>query len=84
MRGESRELSSADEWQRIAAHRRHAFRFYTIAIVFVVFMAETTFFYAWGAVFGELRFYGLVVMGMFSVPFCVGLYYGWMKGGLEW
>jgi NADH-quinone oxidoreductase subunit A len=84
VRGERRELSSADEWQRIAAHRRHAFRFYTIAIVFVVFLAETSYFYAWGAVFRELRLYGLIVVATFSLPFIVGLYYGWMKGGFEW
>ena len=84
VRGESRGLSSADEWQRIAAHRRHAFRFYTVAIVILVFVAETPYFYAWGAVFGELRFYGLAVMSIFALPFAVGLYYGWMKGGLEW
>jgi NADH-quinone oxidoreductase subunit A len=84
VRGESRALSSADALQRIAAHRHHAFRFYTIAIVFVVFTAETTFFYAWGAVFGVLGLYGVVAMAVFTLPFAVGLYYGWMKGGLEW
>ena len=84
VRGEPRALTSADEWQRIAAHRRYAFRFYTIAIVFLLFMAQTIFFIAFGAAFDALRLYGLAALALFSLPFAVGLYYGWMKGALEW
>ena len=39
---------------------------------------------AWGALFGELGWYGYVAMLVFTVPLVVGLVYEWMKGALEW
>ena len=72
------------EQQIVSPRRRYAVKFYLVAILFVVFDVEAIFFYPWGAVFLELRWFGFVAMFVFSVPLVVGLAYEWMKGGLEW
>ena len=59
-------------------------RYYIYALLFVVFDVEAVFFYPWGAVFTELRWFGFGAMFVFTVPLVVGLAYEWMKGGLEW
>jgi NADH-quinone oxidoreductase subunit A len=64
--------------------RRIAVKFYLVAILFVVFDVEAIYFYPWGAVFRELGWFGFGAMAVFSVPLVVGLFYEWMKGGLEW
>jgi NADH-quinone oxidoreductase subunit A len=64
--------------------RRHAVKFYMVAILFVVFDVEAIFFYPWGAVFRELGWFGFAAMAVFTVPLIVGFVYEWMKGGLEW
>lgn len=65
-------------------HHRIAVKFYLVAILFVVFDVEAIYFYPWGAVFRELGWFGFGAMAVFSVPLVVGLFYEWMKGGLEW
>ena len=82
--GEREPEDPLDEWERIAVHRREAFPFYVSAIVILVFCAETTFFFAFGAVFEVLGGYGLFALGIFCLPLLVGLLYGWRKGGFEW
>jgi len=64
--------------------RRIAVKFYLVAILFVIFDVEAIYFYPWGAVFRELGWFGFSAMAVFSVPLVVGLFYEWMKGGLEW
>ena len=72
------------EQQIVSPRRRYAVKFYLVAILFVVFDVEAIFFYPWGAVFTELRWFGFGAMFIFTVPLVVGLAYEWMKGGLEW
>ena len=72
------------EHQIVSPRRRYAVKFYLVAILFVVFDVEAVFFYPWGAVFTELRWFGFGAMFFFTVPLVVGLAYEWMKGGLEW
>ena len=72
------------EQQIVSPRRRYAVKFYLVAILFVVFDVEAIFFYPWGAVFSELRWFGFGAMALFTVPLVVGLAYEWMKGGLEW
>ena len=67
-----------------AAGGRFRVQFFLIAILFVVFDVEAIFFYPWGAVFTELGWYGYVAMFVFTIPLAVGLFYEYMKGGLEW
>ncbi|MEZ4215111.1 MAG: NADH-quinone oxidoreductase subunit A [Myxococcota bacterium] len=64
--------------------RRFAVKFYLVAILFVVFDVEATYFYPWGAVFRELGMQGVVAMALFAVPLVAGLAYEWAKGALEW
>jgi NADH-quinone oxidoreductase subunit A len=72
------------EKQIVSPRRRYAVKFYMVAILFVVFDVEAIFFYPWGAVFQELSWFGFIGMLVFTIPLAVGLFYEWMKGGLEW
>ena len=68
----------------VSPHRRLAVKFYMVAILFVVFDVEAIYFYPWGAVFHDLGWFGFGAIAVFTVPLAVGLFYEWMKGGLEW
>ncbi|UCE87286.1 MAG: NADH-quinone oxidoreductase subunit A [Deltaproteobacteria bacterium] len=72
------------EKQIVSPHQRFSVKFYLVAILFVIFDIEALFFYAWGALFGQLGWHGYVAMLVFAVPLVVGLVYEWMKGALEW
>jgi len=64
--------------------RRIAVKFYLVAILFVIFDVEAIYFYPWGAVFQDLGWFGFGAMAVFTLPLAVGLFYEWMKGGLDW
>lgn len=66
------------------AIRRIPVKFYRVAVLFILFDIEVIFFLPWAVVFRDLRFYGLVVMGVFFFVLTVGLIYEWKLGGLEW
>ena len=68
---------------------RFDMRFYTIALVFVIFDVEIAFLFPWAKVFqsylkegngGIALFEGLI----FIVILFIGLIYVWVKGDLEW
>jgi len=68
---------------------RFDMRFYTVALVFIVFDVEIAFLFPWAKVFqsflaegngGIALFEGLV----FIVILFIGLIYVWAKGDLEW
>ena len=63
---------------------RSAVKFHLVAILFVVFLVETVFFYLWGVVFSETGLAGLIAISLFTLPLVVGLVYEWAKGALEW
>ena len=67
---------------------RFNFRFYTIALIFVIFDVEVVFLFPWAASFGVLsRDFGgfvLLEMGVFVGILLVGWLYAWRKGALEW
>ena len=81
---EKQEPFECGETQIVSPRRRHAVKFYMVAILFVVFDVEAIFFYPWGAVFQELGWFGFGAMFVFTIPLAIGLIYEWMKGGLEW
>ncbi len=81
---EKQEPFECGESQIVSPRRRYAFKFYLVAILFVVFDVEAIFFYPWGAVFQELGWFGFWAMFVFTIPLAIGLIYEWMKGGLEW
>lgn len=59
-------------------------RFYTIALVFLIFDVEVAFILPWAKVFRELGLYSFVEMFIFILILLVGLAYIWAKGDLEW
>jgi NADH-quinone oxidoreductase subunit A len=64
------------------------FRYYTFALIFVVFDVEVVFIFPWAASFGLLSAqFGLFVlleMLVFVGILVLGWLYAWRKGALEW
>jgi NADH-quinone oxidoreductase subunit A len=81
---EKQEPFECGEHQIVSPKQRYAVKFYLVAILFVVFDVEAVFFYAWGALFQELGWFGFASMTIFTIPLVVGLVYEWQKGALEW
>ncbi len=67
---------------------RFNFRYYTFALIFVIFDVEVVFLFPWAASFGALsRQFGLFVlieMLVFVGILVVGWLYAWRKGALRW
>ncbi len=68
---------------------RFDIRFYTVALIFLIFDVEVTFLYPWALVFKPLREAGsgLFVFAevfLFLLILGVGLIYCWRKGDLDW
>lgn len=71
---------------------RFDMRFYTMALVFLIFEVEVAFMFPWAAVFKRLRDWGgsehgmfvFIEMAAFVLVLAVGLVYCWRKGDLDW
>ena len=71
---------------------RFDMRFYTMALVFLIFEVETVFMYPWAAVYKRLRDLGgeahggfaLLEIVVFIAILGVGFVYVWAKGDLDW
>lgn len=68
---------------------RFDIRFYTVALMFVVFDIEVALLFPWGAVFRDMVDQGLgglafVEAAAFIVILMVGLAYVWARGDIEW
>jgi NADH:ubiquinone oxidoreductase subunit 3 (subunit A) len=59
-------------------------RLFLLAVLFVVFEIAAMLLYPWAAVFTEVSWFGYGAILVFSLPLGVGLFYQWLKGGLEW
>ena len=59
-------------------------RFYLVAILFIIFDLEITFFIPWALVLDELGAFGLLAMIVFVLELVIGFIYLWKKGALEW
>jgi NADH-quinone oxidoreductase subunit A len=81
---EKQEPFECGEKQIVSPKQRYAVKFYMVAILFVIFDVEAIYFYPWAAMFTELSWFGFGAMAVFTIPLAVGLFYEWMKGGLEW
>ena len=66
------------------AVRRLSVRFYLTAMLFIIFDVEAVFFYPWAVLLRELKWYGLIEMGIFIGILLVALAHVWRKGGLDW
>lgn len=68
---------------------RFDIRFYTVALIFLIFDVEVTFLFPWAVVFKELREagFGLFLFAevfLFLLILGVGFIYCWRKGDLDW
>ena len=67
---------------------RFNFRYYTFALIFVIFDVEVVFIFPWAASFGvmsrEFGAFVLVEMAVFVAILVVGWLYAWKKGALQW
>ena len=59
-------------------------RYYLVAILFIIFDLEITFFIPWALVLDELGAFCLLAMIVFVLELVVGFIYLWKKGALEW
>src|ERR1700682_2764361 len=66
------------------ARRRLPVGFYLTAMLFIVFDVEAIFVYPWAVILRDLKFQGLVEMGIFVGILALTLVYVWRKGALEW
>ena len=71
------------------ARIRYNFRFYTVALTFIIFEAEILFMFPWAIIFGDevaagngfITFIkGIIFIGILAL----GLAYAWAKGDLDW
>ena len=60
------------------------FRYYSIALLFVIFDVETVFIYPWAIRFKQLGLFAFIEMMIFMLILVVGFVYAWRKHGLEW
>jgi NADH-quinone oxidoreductase subunit A len=63
---------------------RFPVKYYSTAMLFIVFDIEIIFLYPWAVAFDKLGVFGLVEMFLFVVTVLVAYAYVWRRGGLEW
>lgn len=61
-----------------------SFRFYLIALAFIIFDVEAIFLFPWAVVFHEMKAVAFVEMGIFIIILLFGLAYIWRNGDLNW
>jgi NADH-quinone oxidoreductase subunit A len=59
-------------------------RFYTVALIFLIFDVEVVFLFPWAVIYKELGFFAFVEMVIFLAILILGFAYAWAKGDLEW
>ena len=60
------------------------FRYYTYALLFVIFGVEVIFIYPWAVRFNRMPLFALIEMVVFILILVVGWVYAWRKQDLEW
>jgi len=63
---------------------RFDMRFYSIALIFVIFDVEIAFLFPWAVVFKEMGTIALIEGVIFILVLFLGLVYVWAKGDLDW
>lgn len=66
------------------AHQRFDVRYYTVAMLFVLFDIEAVFMYPWAVVYDRIGLYGLIEMILFVALLLVAYAYAWRRGALDW
>ena len=59
-------------------------RYYLIAILFIIFDLEITFFLPWALALDSLGMFGIAAMFVFVVELVIGYFVIWKRGALEW
>jgi NADH-quinone oxidoreductase subunit A len=67
-----------------SARVRFPIKFYTVAMLFILFDIEAIFLYPWAVVHRWLGWFGLIEMGIFVSILAVGYIYVWKRGALQW
>lgn len=65
------------------AQQRFDVRYYTVAMLFVLFDIEAIFLYPWAVVYDRIGLYGLIEMVLFIVLLLGAYAYAWRKGALD-
>jgi NADH:ubiquinone oxidoreductase subunit 3 (subunit A) len=60
------------------------FRYYLVALIFVVFDVEVVFLYSWAVAFPQQLVVGFVEAMSFICILVIGYLYAWRKHALEW
>jgi NADH-quinone oxidoreductase subunit A len=60
------------------------FKYYLVALLFVVFDVEVVFLYTWAVVFPEYLLVGIIEALTFIAILGIGYVYAWRKQALEW
>lgn len=66
------------------AQQRSDIRYYTIAMLFVLFDIEAVFLYPWAVVFDRIGLYGFIEIVLFIVLLLAAYAYAWRRGALDW
>jgi NADH-quinone oxidoreductase subunit A len=80
---ESYECGIEPTAQAFRGHRLPV-KYYTTAMLFILFDIEIVFIYPWAVRFNSLGLFGLIEMVLFIAAIFVIYFYVWRRGGLEW
>jgi len=59
-------------------------RYYLVAILFIIFDLEITFFLPWALALDQLGMFGIAAMFVFLLELVIGYFVIWKRGALEW
>ena len=59
-------------------------RYYLVAILFIIFDLEITFFLPWALALDKLSIWGFGAMFVFLLELVIGYFVIWKRGALEW
>jgi len=59
-------------------------RYYLVAILFIIFDLEITFFLPWALALDQLGMFGVAAMFVFLAELVIGYFVIWKRGALEW
>ena len=66
------------------SRRKFDVRYYLVAILFIIFDLEITFFLPWALALDKLGMFGVAAMFVFVMELVVGYFVIWKRGALEW
>lgn len=66
------------------ARRRVPVQYYMVAMLFIIFDIEVLFLYPWAVLFWDLKWFGLIQVGIFTLLLVESFVYIWKKGVFEW